>query len=228
MSKRTFAILCVALLSCTTAFAQHPEHGSFRATVVVEVLDSQGIAVFADTNHDGSIDQRFFLQHEDGMAVDAAMPHRLVAANVEYRPGYARIVAGRDVIELTVSDVPPPAWNPKGFRVWRQDGYGLSHSVGETSIAMPASDAPRPGTISTNFCDASTSCYPGDTDGGGGGGGGGGAGTVTCDSGGPGSTSCSTTDGTASCSTSCGTGYYACCNNPSATNRTASCKCIRG
>jgi hypothetical protein len=224
MSKPV-AVVCMAILSCTTVVAQPFEQRSFRATVVIEVVDRQGIAVFADTNHDRSIDERFFLQQENA-TVDAAMPLRLVSANVEYRPGYARIVAGNDVIELTVTDVPPPAWNPRGFRVWRQDGYGLSRSGGETSVPMPASDR-HPGTISTNFCDASTSCYPGET-GGGGGGGGAGAGTVTCDSGGPGSTSCSTTDGTATCSTTCGTGYYACCNNPTTTNRTASCKCIKG
>lgn len=157
MSKHV-AIMGLVVLSCSTGLAQPPEHGSFRAAVVVEVVDRQGIAVFADTNHDGSIDQRFFLQQEDG-TVDAAMPARLHSANVEYRPGYARIVAGNDVIELMVSDVPPPAWNPQGFRVWRQHGYGLSHSTGETGVTMPASH-PGPGTISANFCDASNYCYP--------------------------------------------------------------------
>ncbi|WP_375448435.1 hypothetical protein [uncultured Fibrella sp.] len=48
----------------------------------------------------------------------------------------------------------------------------------------------------------------------------GGGGGVACESGGVGSTSCSSTFGDASCSTSCGTGYYACCRAGA-----TSCKC---
>jgi hypothetical protein len=214
-----FACIFAALV----ATAPVPERGSFRGAVTIETTTA-GLLVYADSNHDRSIDERFVLQLEDSS--DLGIPPTLTfpSANVEFTPGYLRIVAGNDVLELFVDGTPAPVWDPAGMRVWRHAGYGLSHQPGESGIAIT-----RPGrtkTITAEFCDASQSCDPGDTDGGGGGGGGGGGtSSPSCDVGGKGSTSCSITSSTG-CSVTCASGYYACCNYPDLLDA-ASCKCYK-
>jgi hypothetical protein len=138
------------------------------------------IAVYADTNRDRSIDKRFLLAFELPESEPLDIPAHFPAAHIEFEPGYLRVVAGNQAVELYVTGNQTPAWNPKGISVWRRAGYGLSHSTGETGIIMPLPNG-RP-TITAEYCNADSDCYPGYTDPyDGGGGGGGGGGDDSCD-----------------------------------------------
>lgn len=214
-------VFLAPLLLASTLYAPVPESGSFRGAVAVEAAGAD-VAVYVDTNRDGSIDHRFRLQREPEDGGDAVTPSVFPSAHVAFEPGYLRITAGNEVYELLVPGAPGDGWNPRGMRVWRRTGYGLSHTdTGETGIAIA-----RPGrerSITAEFCDASSDCDAGDTSEDGGTGGSNTGGTL-CDSGGPGSSSCSTSGAGGSCSTTCVTGYYACCMQGSPPK----CRCIRG
>jgi hypothetical protein len=232
-----------ALLAAVLLIDPTPERGSFHAEVAIESYGSRGVAVYVDSNSDNSVDQFFLLQMQDhgersiGAAtklerdsvmeggIGPAMPGSVhfADAHVEFEPGYVRIIAGDEAVELFVEGTQAPSWNPSGARVWRRAGYGLAHQTYETAI--PMNRAKRNGSLTSEFCDASSDCDPADTDGGGGGSTGGGG--TLCDSGGPGATSCSVSSSGSNCSANCGTGYYACCINGSA-GVAAKCRCIRG
>jgi hypothetical protein len=217
-----------------------PESGNFKGEAAIEAFGSRGVAVYVDTNRDASYDHLFLLQAEEhGGPVEAGMklepefdgldklPTRgeqsyFADATIEFAPGYVRIVEGARAIELFVEGTQTASWNPNGARVWRRAGYGLAHEIHESGISVRSGHT---GGISSEFCDASSNCDPGDTDGGSGGSGGGGG--TLCDSGGPGSTGCSVSSGGSACTSTCGTGYYACCMN-GLNGVPAKCRCIRG
>lgn len=218
-----------------------PESGNFRGEVAIEAFGSRGVMVYVDTNGDASFDHLFRLQVEDsreyGIDADVKVDHEAGAwnepstlasgmtffnhASVEFAPGYMRVSSGTDALELFVEGTQSAQWNPDGARVWRRAGYALIHEVRESGI--PIRPEGRKRSITADFCDASSDCDPGDTDGSGGTGAGGG-GTTLCDAGGPGSTSCSVSSHGLSCTANCGTGYYSCCMYGSPNK----CRCIRG
>jgi hypothetical protein len=238
-------MLLLTILTAAVLGAPMPERGSMRAEVAVESFGAGSVAVYVDSNRDNSFDHFFLLQveqQEDRVieagvrrdretdaprAESAANPMELAPlyfkdAAVDFEPGYVRISAGSDAIELFVEGNQVPAWNPLGARVWRRAGFGLAHEIAESGIAIKREG--RKHGITAEYCDATSSCDPGDTDGGTGGQTGGGSGATLCDAGGPGSTNCSVTVNGQGCTAACGTGYYACCmyGTPS------KCRCIRG
>lgn len=234
-------LLAVGFLAGTLLARPVPDHGAVKGEVAVEAVGSNGVAIYVDTNADASFDERFLLQSAarrpdavpDAAGEDAdghrvgrreprealPLPLHFAAAVVQFESGYARVISEDQAVELFVDGAKVTPWNPLGIRVWRQGGYGLSHSIGETGVAIS-----RPGRlrdITADFCDASSDCDPGDTDPGGSGPGAGG--TTLCDAGGPGATDCSVSRNGSTCSATCATGYYACCmyGPPS------KCRCIR-
>lgn len=226
------------LVTAAVLHATVPESGSFRGEVAIEGFQDRGAIVFVDTNGDGSLDHVFRLQVEgrrvDPIGPDTKLEHEIGGtssisgpatthysnAAVEFAPGYVRVVAGGEAMEFFVEGTQSAVWNPSGARVWRRAGYALIHEARETGVAIRRQGNRR--SITAEYCDASTDCDPGDTDGGGtwnanGGG-------TLCDSGGPGSTSCSVSNGGGTCTSSCGVGYYACCMY----GAPPKCRCIRG
>lgn len=227
-----FAFVAAALIEGPV-----PETGSLRGDAAIEAYGTRAVLVYVDTNRDNSFDHVFRLQIEGTKPerVDAdvkldretssTIPPTLMPglsyvgnASVEFAPGYVRVVAGGEAIELFVEGTQSAAWNPAGARVWRRAGYGLIHEVRETGIAVKKSGRER--SITAEYCDASSDCDPGDTDGGGTWTNGG----TLCDAGGPGSTSCSVSNGGGTCTSTCGVGYYACCMY----GAPPKCRCIRG
>jgi hypothetical protein len=234
-------LLAIGLLASTLMARPVPDHGAIKGEVAVEAVGTSDVAIYVDTNADASFDERFLLQSAalqrdaapeaaledaDGHRVSRLQPREALplplhfsAAVVQFESGYVRVIAEDQALELFVDGARITPWNPLGIRVWRQGGYGLSHSVGESGIAIT-----RPGRaldITADFCDASSACDPGDTDSGGSSSGG--SGGTLCDAGGPGATECSVSRNGSSCTATCSTGYYACCmyGTPS------KCRCIR-
>jgi hypothetical protein len=234
-------LLAVGLLAGTLLAGPVPDSGAIKGEVAVEAVGVSGVAIYVDTNGDASFDERFLLQSEEErqQAADDAVPDdgegrrlrqlplrdalplplHFAAASVEFDAGSVRVITEERAIELFVDGARLAPWNPQGIRVWRQGGYGLSHTVGETGIAIS-----RPGRlrdITADFCDASSACDPTGADSGGSSSGGGGG--TLCDAGGPGSTNCSVTQNGSSCSATCALGYYACCMYATPPK----CRCLR-
>jgi hypothetical protein len=104
---------------------------------------------------------------------------------------------------------------------------GVWLSRNEARPGLFISGLRRPQHVAAEFCEAWNSgddCLLQDDGGTGGTGTGSGGGTRTCDSGGHGSTQCSTSVANGSCSVACATGYYACCSNLASG---PSCICVR-
>lgn len=228
--------LC-AILAATLIQGPVAESGSFRGEAAIEPLGARGVILYVDTNRDNSFDHVFRLQVEgprEAIDADVKLEHEMSVstspfasgptyfanAHVEFAQGYVRVVAGGEAVELFVEGSQSPAWDPAGARVWRSAGYGLIHEIRESGIAIKKRD--RTGSITAEYCDATSNCDPGDTDGGGGTSYGG---TPTqCDAGGPGSTSCMVSNGGGTCNSTCGVGYYSCCMY----GAPPKCRCIRG
>jgi len=233
-------MLLISILAATVLAVPLADRGNLSGEVAIEA-GANAIAVYVDTNRDDSFDQRFHLtfeRHDPTAAmkfereidpkdpvIQGAIPQNryFESASVEFAPGYVRVVSAGEALEFSVEGKEAAEWNPAGARVWRWAGFGLSHTAFESGIAIKRAGRER--SVTAEWCDASSDCDGGDTDGGGGGQTTGGSGSSLCDSGGVGSSSCSQkTDGSASCSVTCATGYYACCKD----TRPPTCKCYRG
>jgi hypothetical protein len=133
----------------------------------------------------------------------AALNIVLENASVEYRGAELVVMSGEPrsfyVFGTAETRFTAPR-APAGYSGLHTIGYGLNHEI---RAAAPA----RTGRVrATEECSDPFLC-PFDQDPGGGGSGGG-----SCQSGGPGSTSCTVNSSSGSCSVSCSAGYYACCN----------------
>jgi hypothetical protein len=114
---------------------------------------------------------------------------------------------------VTNTDVRAPR-PPMGFTGASYAGYGLNHEI--RPVAVQAGSGRR--RIVALDCEDLDRCIQNPDEGGSGSGGG-----SSCDSGGPNSSQCSTSNTHGSCSTICSYGY-ACCVNATATSN-ASCTC---
>jgi hypothetical protein len=97
---------------------------------------------------------------------------------------------------------------PRGLTTYAKSGYALTHSIGTSTRS-----GKRPSQVIAN------PAHTPDPIGGTGGGG-------SCDAGGIGSTSCSTSNGKLTCSVSCASGYYACCKKGGVLSD-PECKCVK-
>lgn len=161
---------------------------------------------------DGYVDQVFVLQQQEPTQVE---PRPLRSAEIFFagRLMMVRAEGGRAAFLVRGADDPEPMADRLPFShqgAERFMGYGMSRRTGAWQVALDEVT----GTAMTSLLPACASRANGE------------AGiAAACDSGGEGSTSCSTgcAIGGGSCSTSCGSGYYSCCN------RTAcSCTCTPG
>jgi hypothetical protein len=140
-------------------------------------------------------------------------------ASIEYRGDELVIMAADQdlfwVLATSTGDARAPR-QPVGFTATRYVGYGLNHEIRPLAVHQRSGNRR---TIVALTCDDFDSCIFNEDFGIGGGVSGG-----ACDSGGVGSSSCSTSNNYGSCSVSCTTGY-ACCTNASGPNAGASCRC---
>jgi hypothetical protein len=161
---------------------------------------------------DGFVDQVFVLQQENAVS---PVRQRVNDAEIFYA-GSSLLVRshGRPEILLTLERAEDAGvWRahvPTGtVPDQRWSGYGLSRRTGAWTL-------PLDGVEESSLLSVLPAC--------GSAGGSGDVGTAsTCDSGGQGSNSCSTSCGpNSSCSTSCDSGYYSCCDSGKCT-----CTCVR-
>lgn len=156
---------------------------------------------------DGYVDQVFVLQQEQPAAVDS----RLIPNAEIYYAG--RVIALRAAGHAPVlfvmrgeGDPEPDLGGTPAAGAERFVGYGISRRTGAWEVRLDEATA-----ASMRAMLPTCASVPAQ---------GGVSLASTCDSGGPGSTSCTTTCLTVnggSCSTSCGSGYYACCNKGACT-----------
>jgi hypothetical protein len=149
---------------------------------------------------------------------DAVKPFRATSqsASIEFR-GDELIAMAADqewfYALVTNTDARAPR-SPMGFTGATYAGYGLNHEI--RPVTLQAGSGRR--RIVALDCEDLDRCIENPEGGGTGSGGG-----TSCDSGGPNSTQCSTSNSHGSCSTVCTYGY-ACCVNATATSN-ASCTC---
>lgn len=178
-----------------------------RVLVMVDTITARGVAP------DGLVDQWFVLETAGPSTPIFA---HLSDALLVHSPGALRVTTTEQQFDFMLSDGDASLPAPRGLEAitTRTVGIGLSHNKGATAIRL-AGQLDRAGRVATT-CEGCEVLNPDD--------GGLGAGGGNCDSGGPGSTSCSVSAGTSgySCSVSCSAGYYACCL---AQGGRVSCKC---
>jgi hypothetical protein len=170
--------------------------------VILDVRDRPGTP-------DGVADRVWVLQNTPPRR--GIRPMRLPNANVYSREGEVIVAPsqGSGAIVFQLREIPTPLLDPMprdwsehrarflGSRriVQRFWGVGLAQSTGSWPLARDGSAPAEAGAFNRVPPSGTMSTL--------------GAG---CDSGGPGSASCSVSFGNSSCSTSCQSGYYSCCN----------------
>jgi hypothetical protein len=207
----TTAIL-LPLIAATQLIAQTPGLSRDRARrdiadVVIfnEGTDKLIVAMDTDTfGKDGLVDQWFVLQT---LLPAAETRIHLRAADVVYKKEFVRVTSHEDkkVYEFVLEGAGAgPALNAQ-YDVVRNEGFGLSHNVRDTTLRLSSSD-----THPCADCETLTQDWGelGDDSGAG-----------SCSAGGIGASSCSLGD----CSVTCTSSYYACCRTLA--NGNASCRC---
>ena len=192
-----------------------PQHiEMYTGEVLLRTHDTR-ILVLLDTHadksapSDGLIDHWFTFQTESPVPLFAHLPDAVIV----HSPGALSVTAdGQEFVFVVAGRGVPPRRDVEAIAT-RVDGFGLSHNKGITQTRI-ADLLDRNGKLSAD-CEG---CGPFEIDPDGGGGGGG-----TCDSGGPGSTSCSATINGVTCSVTCSPSKYACCNYVGRSNPTCFC-----
>jgi hypothetical protein len=198
----------LCLLLSVSLFASNEVRGE-KGTVMIVSAGPDRVVVALDSAKDatdGLVDQWFILQMD--MPSELPLPVYLRAADVRFRPGYVRVIAPTEqkVYDFALTGVKIERDVPAGFSVVRTEGFGLSHNLGETDIAIAAPCA-NCESLTQDWTDA------GDT----------GGGSSTCTAGGIGATSSSIRSGTRSAQVACNSFSYACCKS---TATSVSCKCV--
>jgi hypothetical protein len=162
------AILTAALL--VEVPAPVPESGSISGEVEIEAFAFGGVMVYVDTNRDDSFDHVFRLRVPDprkqqdldastkigrepgdwGTETTLNAGSIYGHANVEFGPGYVRVLFHEDAYEFFVKGTQRPQWNPDGVKVLHRAGLALTHEVRESGI--PVSRVGKKTTITEELC----------------------------------------------------------------------------
>ena len=200
----------------------------FGDVVVQAVAGSADIVVSLDGGArpglaDGDADRMYVLQREPG--AQPAVRSRIENARLLYEGGSLLLVPSRgDAVGLFLNDRTRPTAGAKSFLEGARlgtswVGVGMSRRIGEWPLeAHFLGDATLRKALSTcgsplslaGDIEVEEGADTADADA-----------KLTCDSGGPGSTSCNA-GGSCGCSTNCGTGYYACCDA-----QACKCQCVK-
>jgi len=218
--RKTVLALLVVLLS-TAAYAAKPatdgplppadDYTVLKGKVTIGTLNEHMIGVLVD---DGG-PYRHLFRFWTNAAVKTFRASSQ-SASVEFRSDELVVMAADDEWLYSLATAPDfrAPRPPIGFTSARYAGYGLNHEIRPAAIQRAGNGR----HIIALDCEDFDSCvFNLDTDLGGGGGG-------FCDSGGVGSTSCSTSNSRGSCTVTCSNGTYACCTNATSTSN-ANCRC---
>ena len=150
-------MLLIGVLTAALLAAPLPERGNLSGAVAIEFGPST-IAVYVDTNRDDLVDQRFQLAFERDSAIAARTSRHFESATVEFASDYARVISDGEAFEFVVEGLPAAERSPTGTRVSRWIGYGLSHTIWESRIAIKRAERGR--SITAEWCDATSDCDP--------------------------------------------------------------------
>jgi hypothetical protein len=204
------AAILLSVIAATHVMAQAPGLNRDRARreigdVVIfnHGLDRLVVAIDTDiTGTDGLVDQWFVLQT---LLPATETRIHLRDADVVYKKEFVRVTSHQDdkVYEFALEGVDvSPAPNAR-YDVVRNEGFGLAHNTGDTTIRLSSDDCAGCESLTQDWGEL------GDDSGAG-----------TCNAGGIGATSCSLSGG---CSVSCTSSHYACCRTLA--NGNSSCRC---
>jgi hypothetical protein len=221
MRKMPLALILVLL--STAVYAARPgndgplppadDYSVLAGKVTIGTIDAHTIGVLVDDG--GQYRHLFRFWTEASVKTFRATSQ---SASIEFRGDELVIMAADQewfyALVTASGDAHAPR-QPIGFTGSRYVGYGLNHEI--RRIATQPSGKGRH-IVALDLCDDFDSCvFNLDTGLGGSGGGG------SCDSGGVGSTSCSTSNTHGSCSVTCNAGYACCTAATSSAN--ANCRC---
>jgi hypothetical protein len=228
MRKSSIALVLVFLSTALYAAKQSPDgplpaaddYTVLTGKVAIGTIDAHTIGVVVD---DGSSYRHVFrLWTETSLKMFRATSQ---SASIEFR-GDELVVMAADqawfyaLVTATAGSRAPR--QPAGFTGARYVGYGLNHEIRPVA-ANAGSGSGRHAITALDDCSDFGLCL--DNLDYGFGTGGGGTGGGSCNSGGIGSTSCSTSNSYGSCSVACSSGY-ACCTSATSIGN-ASCRCIQ-
>ncbi len=223
MRKSLMALVLVFLSTALYAAKQSPDgplpaaddYTVLAGKVTIGTIDAHSIGVLVDDG--GGYRHIFRLWMEASVKTFRATSQ---SASVEFR-GDELVVMAADqewFYSLVTSSAGRAPRQPIGFTGANYVGYGLNHEI-RPVVAKRAGSGRH--VVALDSCDDLDTCIFNADFGSAGGGTGGGS----CNSGGIGSTSCSTSNSYGSCSVSCSSGY-ACCTSATSIGN-ASCRCIQ-
>jgi len=217
-------LLCVFIAVTSVASeredrAQHrerspEEHFSAAGEVFIRSLDKNLVGIVFVANRDGRHVRHLFRIWSD----DAVPPLSVLSldASMEYHGNQVVLFTGEGAMyAFGLKDVArsplaaPPAMSPVTI-----EAIGINHEIRSAATRTGRATTEATCGIDDVSCVYDLDYYEQDLSGTGGG----------CSSGGPGSTSCSVTNGTG-CSVSCSPGYYACCKD--SWSQGTKCGCVK-
>jgi hypothetical protein len=227
MRKSLMALVLVFLSTALYAAKQSPDgplpaaddYTVLTGKVAIGTVDAHTIGVVVD---DGSPYRHVFrLWTETSLKTFRATSQ---SASIEFRGDELVVMAADQAWFYALVTTAPGARTPRqpvGFTGARYVGYGLNHEIRPVA-AKAVNVSGRHSIVALDDCADFGSCLDNLDYGIGGAGSGGGG---SCNSGGIGSTSCSTSNSYGSCSVTCSSGY-ACCTSATSIGN-ASCRCIQ-
>ncbi len=207
-------MLSLVLAAALATPARSPaDFAILQGRTLILTRAKNAVAIVVDTNYDGYADELFWFYAEVAPTLRAYSEKSSIVFS-----GDELVVTSADTGETHIFSVGRPRIAVRaGGEVSSSAsyaGYGLNHKMGPFLNAIRIAATTTNGRLQAQGQVGTLDCatdpdtcilYPDD-------GGGGGTGGTTCDSGGPGATSCSVTrnDGNG-CFVACASGYYACC-----------------
>jgi hypothetical protein len=204
--RLSLTLLAVALFACSAIAGPKSASDPARihGSVVLKSLQHETVIVVRSGDTDGVADHVFHIWFESPSNLSGTYR----GADVEFIGAslVLTIPSQQTVLTFTTALRPPDALVPQEFATTGYTVMGLNHEIGETASRHSIrSGRAVTGQSDCNDCDFNPFETPDPWNSTGGG---------SCFNGGPGSTSCSTSNSSGSCSVSCSGGFYACCTNP--------------
>lgn len=198
--------LGLMLLACSASAATKSASDAVRVhgAVVLKSLQHETVVIVRAGEDDGQADHVFHVWLEK--PADLSGSYR--GAEVEFVPGSLTLTlpSQQSVLTFDVGMHNGAVLVPQGFASTGYTAMGLNHEIGEAAARLAIrSGRGISGQSDCNDCEFNPFETPDPWNASGGG---------SCFNGGPGSTSCSTSNSYGSCSVTCGGGFYACCTNP--------------
>jgi hypothetical protein len=210
----TLVIFALFAVAATAAPKSASDLVKVHGSVVLKSLQHETVVIVRSGDTDGVADHVFHLWFEKPSNLSGTYR----GADVEFLGAslVLTIPSQQTVLTFTTALRTPDALIPQGFATTGYAVMGLNHEIGTAAAGHSIRSSGRAvsGQTDCSDCDFNPFETPDPWNSGGG----------SCSNGGPGSTSCGTSNTYGSCSVTCSGGFYACCTNPSFA--APSCTCV--